>query len=284
MIGLQLMDDNFRNFVLDNYLWQKFEHGINNISENEIQDYQIETFSSSSELKLLLKIYEKTKHNLSKSCKLYDRGELQDIKKIDFHFKYGWILRSCDAVAFLGKITKSMEAKIEIGNFSYLSGRSRVIGHGTISIGPFTSIGEGCNFYTSYHDHPYTFPSNFNFQTNSRFRDEGYSFTTGFDPSDETKGDIITIGADCWLGSNVTVKNAANIGLGAVVGQNSFVANELENYGIYAGSPAKLLKYRFSDHSIAKLMRSRWWDWGVEDIRKHRSFFAGKKITDTESS
>jgi len=48
----------------------------------------------------------------------------------------------------------------------------------------------------------------------------------------------ISIGDDCWLGAGVTVLPGATIGRGVVVGANSVVRGTLDDYGIYAGTPA----------------------------------------------
>lgn len=54
----------------------------------------------------------------------------------------------------------------------------------------------------------------------------------------------ITIGNDVWLGAGVKVLDGANIGEGCVVGANSVVTRSLPSYGVYIGTPAKLLKKR----------------------------------------
>lgn len=38
-------------------------------------------------------------------------------------------------------------------------------------------------------------------------------------------------------------------------------------YAIAVGNPAKVIKYRFSESRIEKLLRIRWWDWQEETIR-----------------
>ena len=38
-------------------------------------------------------------------------------------------------------------------------------------------------------------------------------------------------------------------------------------YAIAVGSPAKVIKYRFSESWIEKLLKIRWWDWQEETIR-----------------
>jgi virginiamycin A acetyltransferase len=62
----------------------------------------------------------------------------------------------------------------------------------------------------------------------------------GFIPS---KGGIF-IEDDVWVGANSVVLDGSVIRKGAVVGAGSLVRSELQEYGIYAGNPLKLLGRR----------------------------------------
>lgn len=52
----------------------------------------------------------------------------------------------------------------------------------------------------------------------------------------------IIIGDDCWIGVGSII--LANLGRGSVIGAGSIVIKETEEYGVFAGNPAKLIKYR----------------------------------------
>lgn len=58
-----------------------------------------------------------------------------------------------------------------------------------------------------------------------------------------SKGGII-IKDDVWIGANSVILDGAIIQKGAVVGANSVVQGELEEYGVYVGHPLKLIKKR----------------------------------------
>lgn len=75
-----------------------------------------------------------------------------------------------------------------------------------------------------------------------------------------SKGDVI-IGNDVWIGAGVTILSGVNIGNGAVVGACSVVVKDVPPYGIVAGNPAKLVRFRFSDVAIKTLEGLAWWDW-----------------------
>ncbi|WP_417275560.1 acyltransferase [Celeribacter halophilus] len=57
---------------------------------------------------------------------------------------------------------------------------------------------------------------------------------------------VTTIEADCWIGSRVTIMEGIRIGRGSVVGAGSIVTKDIPPYSIVAGSPAKILRHRFS--------------------------------------
>ncbi len=82
------------------------------------------------------------------------------------------------------------------------------------------------------------------------------------------------IGNDVWIGCNATILRGVRIGDGAVVGANSLVNKEVPPYAIVAGSPARIIGYRFREEIIAELRRIAWWNWPEEKIRAHRSLFA----------
>lgn len=79
---------------------------------------------------------------------------------------------------------------------------------------------------------------------------------------------FIKIGNDVFIGENVKVMQNVTIGDGVIIGARSIVtANKnLEPYGIYAGTPAKLVKYRFSQDIIEELLKLQWWHYSREEI------------------
>jgi acetyltransferase-like isoleucine patch superfamily enzyme len=82
-----------------------------------------------------------------------------------------------------------------------------------------------------------------------------------------TKGDLI-IGNDVWIGSGVTIMSGLTIGDGAVLSANSCVVKDVPPYHIVGGNPAKSIKQRFDEEIIELLLRLKWWELPVEDIKK----------------
>lgn len=76
----------------------------------------------------------------------------------------------------------------------------------------------------------------------------------------------ITIGHDVWIGADVTIKGGVNIGNGAVVASNSLVTKDVDAYSMVGGTPAKVIKKRFSDEVAAGLEESKWWTYELGDM------------------
>lgn len=81
------------------------------------------------------------------------------------------------------------------------------------------------------------------------------------------KDELITIGNDVWIGKNVTILRGANIGDGAVVAAGAVVVKDVPPYAIVGGNPAKIIRYRFDDAIIERLLKLQWWNYGPEIMR-----------------
>ena len=68
------------------------------------------------------------------------------------------------------------------------------------------------------------------------------------------------IGHDVWIGQNAIIKQGVTIGTGAVIGMGSIVTKDVEPYTIVAGCPAKVVRKRFDENTIDKLLESKWWN------------------------
>lgn len=71
------------------------------------------------------------------------------------------------------------------------------------------------------------------------------------------------IGHDVWLGSNVQIKGGVVIGHGAIVGAGSIVTKHVPPFAVVAGAPAKIIRMRFPDAEIERILKSAWftYDW-----------------------
>lgn len=79
-------------------------------------------------------------------------------------------------------------------------------------------------------------------------------------PPERHRGNHVTIGNDVWFGASCLVLKGVDIGDGAVVGLGSVVTKDVPPYAIVAGNPARILRYRFPEPIITRLLRTKWWD------------------------
>lgn len=79
------------------------------------------------------------------------------------------------------------------------------------------------------------------------------------------------IGNDVWICTNAVVLSGVTIGDGAVVAAGAVVTKDVPPYAIVGGVPAKVLKYRFDEKTIEKLLELKWWNYDLKDI-KHLDF------------
>jgi acetyltransferase-like isoleucine patch superfamily enzyme len=73
---------------------------------------------------------------------------------------------------------------------------------------------------------------------------------------------------DVWIGEGCIIRRGVTIGNGAIIGANSFVNQDVEPFSVVAGSPARVIKYRFDDVTITKIMESKWWELEPDEARK----------------
>ncbi|WP_407655336.1 CatB-related O-acetyltransferase [Aureispira anguillae] len=82
------------------------------------------------------------------------------------------------------------------------------------------------------------------------------------------KGDVL-IGNDVWIGYNATIMAGVKIGDGAIIATNSTVVKDVPPYSIVGGNPATVIKKRFPEALIQRLLALKWWDWDIKKITKN---------------
>lgn len=84
----------------------------------------------------------------------------------------------------------------------------------------------------------------------------------------------IVIGNDVFIGMNALILDGITIGDGAIVGAGAVVTHDVPPYAIVVGCPGKVVKYRFEQEVINKLLKLKWWDWPAEKLPAvERDFF-----------
>jgi virginiamycin A acetyltransferase len=130
------------------------------------------------------------------------------------------------------------------GNLLFPTGRER------LRVGNYCSIGREVLFLFGEHrtDRVSTYPLR-TLLTGSK---------QNLDATD--KGEIV-IGNDVWIGTRATVMSGVRIHDGAVVAAGALVTSDVPAYAIVAGVPARVLRFRFDESTIAALRSIEWWMW-----------------------
>ena len=79
-------------------------------------------------------------------------------------------------------------------------------------------------------------------------------------------GGSVTIGNDVWIGARVTILRDVTIGDGAIIAAGAVVTKDVEPYSIVGGLPAKLIRKRFDDDLIERLLTTRWWRYSPNSL------------------
>lgn len=70
---------------------------------------------------------------------------------------------------------------------------------------------------------------------------------------ESTKGKICIMD-DVWIGHGATILSGVTIGQGAIIAAGSVVIKDVPPYAIVGGVPSRIIKYRFSEKVINRLM------------------------------
>jgi len=97
------------------------------------------------------------------------------------------------------------------------------------------------------------------------------------------KGDII-LGNDVWCGYDSLIMNGVTIGHGAVVAARATVVKDVPPYAVVAGNPARVVKMRFDDVTIERLLKISWWDWDIEKINRNLAIICKMNVDHLETA
>ena len=77
----------------------------------------------------------------------------------------------------------------------------------------------------------------------------------------------IKIGNDVWIGMNATILPGVTIGNGVTLLAGAVVSENIPDYAIAGGVPAKVIQFKHDQEKIDALNKIGWWDWSEEKIK-----------------
>jgi len=167
-----------------------------------------------------------------------------------------------------------LPANVEIGEYTYYDDpdgpeafRRNVLYHyeflgDRLVIGRFTAMAAGTKFIMNGGNHRLTGVSTYPFSIFAGWRGlwEG-------ELDFPSRGDTV-VGNDVWIGYDALLMPGVRIGDGAVVAARSVVTSDVPPYAIVGGNPARVIRRRYDDTTVTKMLKIAWWDWPVDAITK----------------
>lgn len=133
-------------------------------------------------------------------------------------------------------------------------------------VGRYCSIAVGCEVIGN--EHPIDHISTHLFTYRSYFTDDierRFGRAPQPAPFEPDRGPVI-IGNDVWIGQRVLLRPGITIGDGAVIAAGAVVTSDVPPFAIVGGTPARLIRYRFPEHVIARIEQAAWWQYHVADF------------------
>lgn len=139
--------------------------------------------------------------------------------------------------------------RVDVGLYSYGCFDPLRVPPGT-RVGRYCSFSSTCHFFTRNHGvnflslHPYL-----------------YNATLGMVEQDMIPHRPCVVEDDVWIGHNAIITaGATRIGRGSIIAAGTTVTRSVPPYAIVAGSPGRVIKYRFEPHVIERIETTRWWE------------------------
>ncbi len=204
-------------------------------------------------------------------------GPNPDIKHpIAMHTRVGFLKPLVDA------------ENIEIGEFTYYDDpegpdkfvEKCVLHHypfigDRLVIGRFCAIAEGTRFIMNGANHAMSGFSTYPFNIFGHGWEQGFDVATWHE---ENRGDTV-IGNDVWIGMEAIVMQGVTIGDGAIVAAKSVVTHDVPPYAVVAGNPARIVKSRFDEKTVARLLDIAWWNWPADRIGRNLDAIRGADLS-----
>ena len=159
--------------------------------------------------------------------------------------------------------SRSELTKCSIGRYSYVGYQNFMV---NVSIGSFCSIADRCSIGGAMHPMDYV-------STSPIFHEGVNVLQKNFSKHSMPKTPRTVIENDVWIGQGVFIKAGVTVCTGAVIGMGAVVTHDVGPYEIWAGNPARLIRKRFNDELVQRLLDSKWWELGDDELSVYANYF-----------
>ncbi|WP_051211859.1 CatB-related O-acetyltransferase [Butyrivibrio fibrisolvens] len=149
--------------------------------------------------------------------------------------------------------------KVEIGMHTYGSCFDREFNNGgQVKVGRYCSFASNVRYFGA--NHPINYASMSPYFYNKMW---GYKV-------EDIKREKLVIGNDVWIGYGVIITSSCKeIGTGSVIAAGAIVTENVPEYAIVMGAPARIKRFRFSEETQKLLNKSRWWELEPDVLMKY---------------
>ena len=148
---------------------------------------------------------------------------------------------------------------LRLGFASYINDGGFI--RGPIEIGRYCSIGRHVTIGLGMHDYNV-------FSTSPYFNLSSLALRYA---SHNPKRRIV-IGNDVWIGDGVYIANGITLGDGCIIGTNAVVTHNVPPYAIVVGVPGRVIKFRFSEDIINRMLKVKWWLYDPKLVKEAKEF------------
>lgn len=157
------------------------------------------------------------------------------------------------------------KASVEVGAFTTFDGEAVDCRIRNVKIGRYCSVAKHVDI--GLLQHPVNWLSVTPRQYYRNF--SGWSSFAGkkmaVKPFDGESG-MTEIGNDVWIGDRVVIMSGVKIGDGAIIAAGAVVTKDVPPYAVVGGVPARVIKYRFDETTIRRLLDLQWWRYDLADF------------------
>jgi acetyltransferase-like isoleucine patch superfamily enzyme len=172
-----------------------------------------------------------------------------------------------------------------VGAFTYFNAAGSTSAY-RVTFGRYSQIGESSILGPPEHpmdwfsSHPFTFtrpqhmPNIYSMPDFARLGPDASDQSTWADaqPNDTY------IGHEAYVGAGSFVKRGVSIGHGACIGARSVVTRDIPPYAIAVGSPARVIRLRFDERIVERLLKLQWWRYDLAPF-KHQVDYSQVEAT-----